>query len=255
LFKDEKYDEMLKVAEGLLRDNQRMLDIRTLQARALGKLGRREEAIDAAKEGMKLDPNSTSLVAFIATTALEMGRLDEAEQHAQLLVKKTPIEAHRLLAQVALERKDWAKARSEANALVGDKKENPGGILLLGRVALGEGKPDEALNLFRQSEAEVVKAKAKPMPKLNFFIGDALARRGRGDEAESAFREEIRLFPSDPQPYKNLLLLYAMEGKNREATELIFSLEKAAPSPASYLAIAETLKIIGDHNGSRFWAT
>ena len=56
------------------------------------------------------------------------------------------------------------------------------------------------------------------------------------------------------QAYRNLILLYTAEGKNGEATRLIFSLEKKAPTPPSYLAIAETLKIIGDVNGARFWA-
>jgi Flp pilus assembly protein TadD len=92
------------------------------------------------------------------------------------------------------------------------------------------------------------------VPKLNFYRGDALARLGRADEAEMAFRKEIELFPTDPQAYKNLILLYTVEGKNREATELIFSLEKAAPTPPSYLAISETLKTIGDRGGARFWA-
>ena len=42
--------------------------------------------------------------------------------------------------------------------------------------------------------------------------------------------------------------------KAMQATELIFSLEKANPAPPSYIAISETLKIIGDRNGARFWA-
>jgi Flp pilus assembly protein TadD len=78
---------------------------------------------------------------------------------------------------------------------------------------------------------------------------------GRGEEAEQAFRAEIAAFPDDPKAYKNLILLYAVEGKNDAATQLIFSLEKEAPTPPSYVAIAETLKLIGDVRGARFWAT
>jgi Flp pilus assembly protein TadD len=77
---------------------------------------------------------------------------------------------------------------------------------------------------------------------------------GRAEEAEEAFRAEIAAFPDDPAAYKNLILLFAVEGKNDAATQLIFNLEKAAPTPPSYIAIAETLKTIGDRNGSRFWA-
>src|SRR5262249_17820223 len=111
-----------------------------------------------------------------------------------------------------------------------------------------------ALNGIDRTAAELARRQSKPMPKLNFYRGDALARLGRADEAEAAFHEEIRLFPSDPQAYKNLILLYSMEGKTREATELIFALEKASPTPAANLAISQTLKAIGDLNGARFWA-
>ena len=72
--------------------------------------------------------------------------------------------------------------------------------------------------------------------------------------AQKSTCSTIKLYPTEPQPYKNLILLYATEGKNDQATELIFSLEKAAPTPPSYIAISETLKTVGDKNGSRFWA-
>ena len=130
----------------------------------------------------------------------------------------------------------------------------PSTMLLQARISLESGDPEAALKTIDRAAAELKTRGSKPAPKLNFCRGDALARLGRADEAEAAFREEIRLFPTDPQPYKNLLLLYAVEGKNREATELIFSLEKAAPTPPSYIAISETLKTIGDRAGARFWA-
>ncbi|HVS33662.1 MAG TPA: hypothetical protein VMS98_19665 [Thermoanaerobaculia bacterium] len=65
----------------------------------------------------------------------------------------------------------------------------------------------------------------------------------------------LELFPADPQAYKNLILLLALDGRNDAATQLIFDLEKAAPLPPSYLAIAEALRTIGDQRGARFWAS
>jgi arylsulfatase A-like enzyme/Flp pilus assembly protein TadD len=254
LFKDEKYEESLKVTNDLLHDNPRMLDIWALQSRTLAKLNRREEAVDAAKEGLKLDPRSTTLAVTVSNLSMELGRYDDAEQHAKLALEDSPNEAHRLLAQIAIERKDFAKARAEANAAMGENRDRPAAMMLLGRSAMAEGKLEEALGIFDQTLALLAKNKMHGLPQLNYFRGDTLARMGRGEEAEVAFLEEIRLFPRDPQAYKNLILLYAAEGKNREATQLIFSLEKESPTPPSYLAIAETLKIIGDVRGSRFWA-
>jgi len=77
---------------------------------------------------------------------------------------------------------------------------------------------------------------------------------GRSEEAEEALRTEIRDFPADPRAYKNLILLYVAEGKTQEATALVFALEKASPTPPSYVAISETLRTVGDLNGAHFWA-
>jgi Flp pilus assembly protein TadD len=186
--------------------------------------------------------------------SLQLHRLDEAEKHARLAMNDMPVEAHQFLAQIALERKDFALATTEANATVGPKRDRPFALMLLGQIAQAQGKFEEALQYFDQAAAIGESKHRHATPMLNFFRGDALARLGRSDEAEQAFRAEIEKYPTEPRPYKNLILLYATEGKNTEATQLIFSLEKAAPTPPSYVAISETLKIIGDRNGARFWA-
>jgi choline-sulfatase len=250
LFRDQKYEETLAVTNGLLRDNPNMLDIWALQSRALAKLGRREEAIEAAKQGLRVSPNTASLAVTVANLSLELGRLDDAEAHAKLILKQTPHDAHEVLARVALRRKDFAKAREEANAAFDNEKNRPGNLMLLGQIALEEGNLDEALRYFDQAAA------LRPtLARLNFFRGDTLARMGRAEEAETALLAEIKVSPTDPQPYKNLILLYAVEGRNDAATQLIFALEKASPTPPSYVAISETLKTIGDAKGSRFWAS
>ena len=255
LFRDNKFEETLAVTNGLLRENPNMLDIWALQSRALSKLNRREEAIDAAKQGLRVSPNTASLAVTVANLSLELGRLDDAEAHAKLVLKQTPHDAHEVLARVALRRKDFAKAREEANAAFDNDKNRPGHLMLLGQIALEEGKIEEALSDFDQSAA-LRQAKNQPaLPRLNFFRGDCLARLGRSDEAEAAFLTEIKNFPTDAQPYKNLILLYAVEDRTAAATQLIFALEKAAPTPPSYVAIAETLKTIGDAKGAKFWAS
>ncbi|HEV2720465.1 MAG TPA: sulfatase-like hydrolase/transferase [Thermoanaerobaculia bacterium] len=250
----ENYSDADRLTTALLHDNPHMIDIWTLRARVMAKLNRMDEAIDCAKEGLKLSPGTVSLAGMVASFAIDAQRYDEAEQHARLTLKETPFEAHQLLSQVWLGRKDYAKARQEAQAAAQIHPGRPSTSLLMARINMESGDPQAALNGLEQTAAELTRRQSKPMPKLNFYRGDALARLGRADEAEGAFREEIRLFPSDPQAYKNLILLYTMAGKTRQATELVFSLEKASPTPPAYLAISQTLKAIGDVNGARFWA-
>ena len=253
-FKDQNFDEVVKLSDALLLENGNMLDLWSLKSKALEKLNRKEDAIAAAKAGMRVSPSNVSFAVAVANLSLQVGRLDEAEAYAKLALKSTPTEAHRLLGEIAIERKDWARARQEAVAAGGENRERPLSQTLLGRVALGEGKIEEALKDFDAAASTLQAGHRRPQRMLNYYRGDALARLGRGDEAEAAFLTEIKLYPTDPQPYKNLILLYAMVGKNHEAEGLIYSLEKAAPTPPSYVAISETLKVIGDGVGSRFWA-
>jgi arylsulfatase A-like enzyme/Flp pilus assembly protein TadD len=253
-FREERYADSEKISSGLLHDNPNMVDMWSLETRALEKLGREEEAIAAAKQGLRVDSNSTSLALSIANLSLHAGHLDDAEAHAKLVVKSTPTEAHRLLAEIAMEKKDWATAKKEALAAGGEKRDRPLAQMLLGRVALAEGNAEEALRNFDTANNALVATHREPLPKLSYFRGDALARLGRGEEAEQAFRNEIQHNPTDPQAYRNLVLLYAAEGRNREAADVFFNLEKASPTVTSYVAISETLKILGDHNGARFWA-
>ena len=253
-FQEKRYEEATQVFTELLRENPNMPDVVSIQARTLEKLGRPDEAIAMAKEGLKLSPTSTNLALMIANMDLQLHRLDEAEKHARLAMNDLPVEAHHFLAQIALERKDFARASAEANAVVGPKRDRPYALMLLGRIAQEQGKLDEALGYFDQAVSISQSKHRDPAPMLNFFRGDTLARMGRAEEAEQAFRAEIEHYPTEPKPYKNLILLYATEGRNTEATQLIFSLEKAAPTPPSYIAISETLKVIGDRTGSRFWA-
>jgi arylsulfatase A-like enzyme/Tfp pilus assembly protein PilF len=253
-FKDAKYEDAVKLSGELLHDNPNMIDIWSLRTHALERLDRKEEAIAAGKQGLRLAPDNVSLAVAVANLSVLIGRLDDAEAHAKLFVKSAPTEAHRISAEVALERKDWARAREEAALAGGEKRDRPLTQVLLGRVALGEGKPEEALKSFDAAMSTLTAEHRKPLPKLLYFRADALARMGRGDEAEQGFLQEIRLYPTDPQPYKNLILLYATEGKTQQATALIFSLEQAMPTLPTYLAICQTLKVIGDVNGSRFWA-
>jgi arylsulfatase A-like enzyme/Flp pilus assembly protein TadD len=253
-FQQQRYEDAIGMLTELLRENPKMLDMMSMEVWSLAKLGRLEEAITIAKQGLRLSPTATNFALMIGSMSLELERFDEAEKHAQLALQDLPVEAHHLLAQVWLERKDYARAKAEANAVVGLKRDRPATLMLLGRVDKEEGKFDHALRTFDRALALCAARHRQPIQGLNYFRGDTLARIGRGDEAEEAFRKEIEVYPTDPQAYKNLILLYVTEGKNDAATQLIFSMEKAAPTPPTYVAISETLRVVGDHNGARFWA-
>lgn len=253
-FKADKFEEVVSVSDSLLRENKQMLDVWSLRARALERLNRAADAVDAAKQALRLQPDSSQMALIVANLSLHLGKLDDAEGHAKLALKEAPAEAHRILCEVAMARKDYVTARKEAELTGGEKRDRPITLILRGRIAQDQGDFASALKEFDEAISVLEASKRKPLPKLYFYRGDMLARLGRSSDAEQAFQTEIKYYPTDPQTYKNLILLYVTEGKNEEATNLIFSLEKASPTPPSYVAIAETLKTIGDARGSRFWA-
>ena len=87
----------------------------------------------------------------------------------------------------------------------------------------------------------------------NAWRGDSLARLDRAGPAEDAFRREIAAYPANPEPYRDLILLYTSEARTREAARVVLDLERAAPVPGSYVAIASALLTVGDPEGARFW--
>jgi arylsulfatase A-like enzyme/tetratricopeptide (TPR) repeat protein len=254
LFQAHKYEGALPIFQQLLRENPKMLDIWSIEARSLAEMGRMEEAVAAAREALRLSPGSSNLAIMIANFSMKLHRLDDAQRHAELALADDPGQAHHLLAQVWLERNDFARATAEANLSMGEKRDKVIALMMLGQIAKAEGHLEDALAHFDEALAVLRARHHSPVPDLDYLRGDTLARMGRAAEAEEALRRGIAEFPNDPQAYKNLILLYATEGKNEEATRLVFDLEKASPTPPSYVAISETLRTIGDRNGSRYWA-
>ena len=250
--RDRKYQEALDVVDKILAENNRMTDMWDLKSKLLERLGRIPEAIDAAKQGLRLSPNATHLAVAIANLYIELNDANLAEAHANLALKTEPGRAHEVLARVWMLRGNLARAEQEAKASLNDQADRVSSLMTMARIEKERRNFEKALAYL--DEAKAALKGGHSVMKLHFMRGDILARLGRDAEAETEFKEEISWFPEDPTAYKNLILLYAVQGRNREATKLIFDLEKASPTPTAYLAIAETLKVIGDDRGARFWA-
>jgi arylsulfatase A-like enzyme/Flp pilus assembly protein TadD len=244
----------LTMTNDLLRANPRMLDLWDLKARLLASQQKQGEAIAAAREGLRLAPNATHLALLIATLSLETGDLDQAALHAELGLKSEPARAHDLLARVWIARRDFDRAEKEARASLATQSDRALALVTLGRVEIERRNFEAALTHLDAAAAALAAQQHRSINNLHLLRGDALARLGRADEAERAFRQEIRLFPQEARAYKNLILLYVSEGRVQEGTALIHELVKTAPTPVSYFAVIDVLKIVGDDRGVRYWA-
>lgn len=245
--------EALKVTNALLEENGRMVDLWDLKARLLGVQGDRRGAIEAAREGLRLSPNASHLALLVGTLSLEIGELDQAQQHAELVVRTEPARAHDLLARVWIERGDLDRAEKEARTSLATERDRALALITLARVQKERGRWEESLQHL-DAAARVLRESSRTINGLHFLRGDVLARLGRTEEAARAFMEEIRLFPEEPRPYKHLVLLYVAEGRIDEATKLIHQLVRASPTPLAYLAVIDVLGTVGDERGVRFWS-
>jgi choline-sulfatase len=254
LARQDETEAALALTEKVLAGNPRMLDLWDLKARLLGVQRRQREAIEAAKEGLRLAPTASHLALLVATLALETGDVEEAEQHAELAMRIEPARAHDLLARVWIERGDFGRAESEARKSLASQQDRALALITLGRVQKERGDHASALRSFDAAAAALAERENRTINGLHFLRGDTLARLGRIEEAERAFREEIRLFPQDARAYKNLILLYVSDGRTEEATRVIYELVAKSPTPLAYFAVIDVLKTVGDERGVRFWA-
>jgi tetratricopeptide (TPR) repeat protein len=253
LYRNEKEPEALALTDKLLHDNPRILDLWDLKSKILEKLGRDEEAIAAAKDGLKQAPNSISLLIAVANLSMLTGQFDQAQQHAELALKYDAAQAHDILARIWLAKKDYARAKQEALLTLQNDHQAIYGLVTLGLIEKQRGDLQSALKYLDEAGQRVAAKKNPRVPNLHFYRGDVLARLGRSEEAEREFRQEIAFYPTEPEAYASLILLLSSEGRVDEATKVVFELVKVAPTPPSYVAIAETLRAIGDDRGSLYW--
>jgi arylsulfatase A-like enzyme/tetratricopeptide (TPR) repeat protein len=253
-FKDQRLAECLALTTKLLEDNHRILDLWDLKSKTLAKLGRIDEAIDAAKEGLRQQSSAVSLVAAVANLSIIKGDLEQATQHAELLMKTEPGQAHELLARIHAERKDYAAAEKEARLAMSTGREPTSALMTLALIAKQRGDLRTALQHIDAAVESMARKENKRVPNLHFYRGDILARLGRNAEAEREFRQEITTYPTEPDAYASLMLLLASSGRIEEATRVVFDLIQASPRPPSYIAVSETLKVMGDERGARYWA-
>jgi len=253
-YRNGKEDDALALTNQLLGANSQMTDLWDLKYKILDKMGRRREAVEAAKEGLRNVPAQIELLLDVAGGSLEIGDLDAAQEHAEIAAKIQPGKAHEILARVWARRGDTKRAEAEAKLSLEASQDPTNALMQLADAEKNRGNLQAALGYLDRAVAKETPKSALGHEGLHLARGDVLARLGRNGEAEKEFRTEIERFPKGPVAYSSLILLLSAEQRNGEATKLVFDLIKANPAAHSYVVISETLKSIGDDNGALYWA-
>lgn len=246
----ERYAEAAAIFRELLKADPGMTDVWELLATADTKLGRDAEALDALKKAAQLSPGNPQILLALAEFYLETGQYEEARKHALLARDVGAATAHENLARIAVEQGDLATAQSEAEAALREYPDRRIPHMVLGRVKKERGDLAGALSQLDLASRGTEEKKQPPLRNLNFLRGDILARLQRNAEAEAAFREELKDFPSSSAAWTGLALLYASQGREADARGALGSLEKIG-LPGALFAAAKTYEVLGDEESAR----
>jgi len=228
----------------LLKSNPDMTDVWVQYAVVLTRLGRETEALDAYKQVIRLKPQEPSGLLGAATALLALGKYDEARAHAELAIQPAPSAAHQTLANIALARKDYAEAQRQADLAAQADPTLPMPLYVRGMIEYQQGHYEQAVPLLMQARDKWIARTMQPAD-LRFYIGDALARLERYQDAERFFREELAIYPNSMRARSGLAMLYASTNRPDDVERVIADMLKISPSPAAYQTAAQLWDMFG----------
>jgi arylsulfatase A-like enzyme/predicted Zn-dependent protease len=246
-----RYDEAIAIFRRLLDRNPRMLDVWDLYSQSLQKLGRNEEALAALKKGIQLSPDgATHYLLAVASLCLRIGKLDEAQKHAEIARGRGDPTADEVLSRVHLARKEWDTAEASAQAALKARPNKRFPYIVLARVAVARNDLPRALELVEKCRALGEGRSVPEIQGLHYLKGDILGRMERLGEAEAEFKEEIRVFPDNLDAWSSLTALYAAKGRLADVRRTAKEMVEANPTPEAFATAAKTLSVVGDNEGA-----
>ena len=184
------------------------------QVTAYGNTKAASKAIDEYRLALENDPGSEYLNTGLAELYARTGRIRDAIQEAQDMIKRDPnnLEAHKLLGRIYL--------RS------------------LGDMQSGSGSQDVLKSAIEQYE-QIVKLEPKGIDG-HLLLGRLYKLNSDLQKAEGEFKAAVKLQPDSEEAVTLLAYLYNEEGDNKRAVETLNSLPDAARSAKLYAALAFT---------------
>jgi len=241
-----RYKEAADLLGDLLKQEPKMLDVWQMYSEALQKLGRDTEALGALQTAAKLSPGNPQILMALSDYYMSIGRFDEARKHAEAVGDAGTASPHESLARIALAEGDLASAEREARAALERYPQKRVPRLILARVLHDRRDCAGALEELEKARRPRGSEETVAFQNLNYLRGDCLARMGREAEAEEAFREEIKRFPTNPAARASLAMLYASQGREADARGALGALVADVATPDAYFAAIRTYEVLGD---------
>lgn len=192
-------------------------------ARTAARGERQDAAVEAYDRVLALEPGDASAHLGAAASLLRLRSLERAEEHARAVLQHDGIssvqtaEAHELLARIAVGRRNYDMARTEARAAEDADEGRPVQSFVEGRIALEQQRWADAATAFQSALAAAQTSQRPPLTDLRVFAAEALMRLERMDEAEALFDAELKSFPANVRARTGLQALYRATGRSSEA--------------------------------------
>jgi tetratricopeptide (TPR) repeat protein len=242
---DLKFDDAVAIYREVLSEDPEMTDVWLQLAEVQIRRGAMEEAIAAYKEVIRRKPKEPGSLIGAAGALLRIGKLDDAQKHAELAVSVAPAGAHEMLAKIALARKDRETARREATLAQQADNTLPMPYYVEGILLYNDGKYSEALGPLMRAR-DTLRGRTVQMNDLNYYIGDSLARLERYGEAEPYLLDEVRLFPHNTRARAGLAMLYRAMGRDAESERAIEEMLRVSPTPEARVVAAQLWTMFGE---------
>jgi tetratricopeptide (TPR) repeat protein len=218
---ERRNDEAVDALRALLAANGASMDVSTRLGEVLLDSGRAEEAIAVYEAAMRrAERFSPDLALALAVAHAKAGHPVEAEQHAELALAAEPVEAHQLLARVAIDDQRFAEAEHHVRAAIEASDRQPGALILLADLQRASGQYEAALVTLDAVEQRATEL-GIAQQGIDHARADIYARTERPDQAAAAYRREIARFPHHLQSYANLAIIEFIQGHSREAERLL----------------------------------
>ena len=240
-----RFDEAVAGFRGVLAEDPEMTDVWRQLAEVEIRRGNMPDAIAAYRQVISRHPKDAGSLLGIASALLRVGQLDAARQHAELARAVAPASAHEMLAKTALAAKDAATARREAALAHQADNTLPMPAYVDGVLLYEEGRYPEAVASLRRAK-DALRGRTVQMNDLNYYLGDALARMERYQEAETYLVEEVRLFPHNTRARAGLAMLYRAMGRNAESERAIEEMLRVSPTPEARVVAAQLWTMFGE---------
>jgi tetratricopeptide (TPR) repeat protein len=181
---------------------------------AKARLGQSDAAVDAFRQAAKLDSHREEHWLNLTRELMESNRFAEAISAAQEALKSNPesYALHLRLGAAYLSSDRYSESESVFRRLVAAGDPLPTSYVGLAQVLLRTGRAEEAV-----SELAAAGKKLGPNFLISYFQGLALDRAARPAEAISAFQDAIRLNPGSVEAHLGLGKTELLVGHNNEA--------------------------------------